>query len=110
MIAVSYVLLFALNVVQAPTAVRDDESNGFRRCQADALDVRRRIFADERVEGIVVRTNVSGFRKRLCQMRPAKCTAFGDFGEGYLRFSVANSVENIEKALDRVGAWVGKNL
>jgi aspartate/methionine/tyrosine aminotransferase len=37
-------------------------------------------------------------------------TAFGDFGEGYLRFSVANSIENIEKALDRVGAWVAKNL
>src|SRR5213079_281328 len=25
-------------------------------------------------------------------------TAFGDFGEGFLRFSVANSIENIEKA------------
>src|SRR5436853_6461537 len=37
-------------------------------------------------------------------------TAFGDFGEGYLRFSVANSIENIEKALDRVGAWATKNL
>jgi aspartate/methionine/tyrosine aminotransferase len=37
-------------------------------------------------------------------------TAFGAFGEGYLRFSVANSIENIEKALDRVGAWVDKNL
>jgi aspartate/methionine/tyrosine aminotransferase len=37
-------------------------------------------------------------------------TAFGDFGEGYLRFSVANSIENIEKALERVGSWVGKNL
>src|ERR1700686_4788728 len=37
-------------------------------------------------------------------------TAFGDFGEGYLRFSVANSIENIEKALDRVGAWAKKNL
>ena len=37
-------------------------------------------------------------------------TAFGDFGEGYLRFSVANSIQNIEKALDRVGAWVKKNL
>src|SRR5258707_4741253 len=31
-------------------------------------------------------------------------TAFGDFGEGYLRFSVANSIENIEKALDRIDA------
>jgi aspartate aminotransferase len=37
-------------------------------------------------------------------------TAFGAFGEGYLRFSVANSIENIEKALDRVNAWANKNL
>src|SRR3954464_8611227 len=37
-------------------------------------------------------------------------TAFGDFGEGYLRFSVANSIENIEKALDRVSGWAKKNL
>ena len=36
-------------------------------------------------------------------------TAFGAFGEGYLRFSVANSIENIEKALDRVNNWVNKN-
>jgi aspartate aminotransferase len=37
-------------------------------------------------------------------------TAFGDFGEGYLRFSVANSIDNIEKALERIGAWAKKNL
>jgi len=37
-------------------------------------------------------------------------TAFGEFGEGYLRFSVANSIENIEKALDCVDAWVKDNL
>jgi aspartate/methionine/tyrosine aminotransferase len=37
-------------------------------------------------------------------------TAFGDFGEGYLRFSVANSVENIEKALERVDAWTDRNV
>jgi len=29
-------------------------------------------------------------------------TAFGRFGEGYLRFSYANSIPNIEKALDRI--------
>ncbi len=29
-------------------------------------------------------------------------TAFGKFGEGYLRLSYANSVENIRKALDRI--------
>jgi aspartate/methionine/tyrosine aminotransferase len=37
-------------------------------------------------------------------------TAFGNFGEGYLRFSVANSIENIEKALERVSNWTKKNL
>src|SRR5258707_13290278 len=36
--------------------------------------------------------------------------AFGYFGEGYLRFSVANSIENIEKALERVQNWVSKNF
>jgi len=37
-------------------------------------------------------------------------TAFGAFGEGYLRFSVANSVENIQLALDRIDQWTKKNL
>ncbi len=37
-------------------------------------------------------------------------TAFGDFGEGYLRFSVANSLENLNKALDRMQQWTAKNL
>jgi aspartate/methionine/tyrosine aminotransferase len=37
-------------------------------------------------------------------------TAFGRYGEGYLRFSVANSLENLNKALARIEDWVGKNL
>jgi aspartate/methionine/tyrosine aminotransferase len=37
-------------------------------------------------------------------------TAFGKYGEGYLRFSIANSIENIEKALERIDAWANKNL
>ena len=37
-------------------------------------------------------------------------TAFGAYGEGYLRFSVANSLENLNKALAKIEAWVGKNL
>ncbi len=36
-------------------------------------------------------------------------TAFGEFGEGYLRFSTANSYENLNKAADRIEAWVNKN-
>jgi aspartate/methionine/tyrosine aminotransferase len=37
-------------------------------------------------------------------------TSFGDFGEGYVRFSVANSVENLAKALERVEQWTAKNI
>ena len=37
-------------------------------------------------------------------------TAFGSFGEGYLRFSVANSLENLRQALERIGEWTAKNL
>lgn len=37
-------------------------------------------------------------------------TAFGAYGEGYMRFSVANSIENINKALERIGKWADKNL
>jgi len=37
-------------------------------------------------------------------------TAFGAFGEGYLRFSIANSMENLNLALDRIDQWTKKNL
>jgi aspartate/methionine/tyrosine aminotransferase len=37
-------------------------------------------------------------------------TSFGAYGEGYLRFSVANSLENLNKALARIEDWVAKNL
>jgi aspartate aminotransferase len=37
-------------------------------------------------------------------------TAFGAYGEGYLRFSVANSLENLNKALERLDGWTKKHL
>jgi len=37
-------------------------------------------------------------------------TAFGNYGEGYLRFSVANSLENLNKALQRLDLWTKANL
>jgi len=37
-------------------------------------------------------------------------TAFGDFGEGYLRFSVANSLQNLHQALERIDEWTKNNL
>jgi len=37
-------------------------------------------------------------------------TAFGDFGEGYLRFSVANSLENLSQARKQIDDWTKWNL
>jgi aspartate/methionine/tyrosine aminotransferase len=37
-------------------------------------------------------------------------TAFGQFGEGYLRFSVANSLKNLAEALERIDRWTKENL
>lgn len=33
-------------------------------------------------------------------------TAFGAYGEGYLRFSYANSLENLMQAVDRIAVWL----
>ena len=37
-------------------------------------------------------------------------TSFGAFGEGYIRLSYANSVENIAKAVERIKATLSKHL
>src|SRR5690348_8006355 len=37
-------------------------------------------------------------------------TAFGEYGEGYLRFSVANSIDNIQWALRSIEEWTKKHL
>ena len=47
--------------------------------------------------------------KRLAWLRfPAPRLA--PIGEGYLRFSVANSMENLMEALKRIDAWTKANL
>ncbi len=37
-------------------------------------------------------------------------TSFGAFGEGYVRFSYANSMENLKRAMDRVEQFVTKKV
>ena len=37
-------------------------------------------------------------------------TSFGGFGEGYLRFSIANSMENLQRALQRIEDWTANRL
>jgi aspartate/methionine/tyrosine aminotransferase len=48
---------------------------------------------------------------RLLQEAGVAClsgTAFGEYGEGYLRFSYANSLENLNEAVRRIGDWLQK--
>ncbi len=35
-------------------------------------------------------------------------TSFGAYGEGYLRISYANSIENIAEAMKRIGTFLAK--
>jgi aspartate aminotransferase len=37
-------------------------------------------------------------------------TSFGEFGEGYIRFSIANSMENLGRALERIEHWAASNV
>ncbi|MFZ0305128.1 MAG: pyridoxal phosphate-dependent aminotransferase [Terracidiphilus sp.] len=37
-------------------------------------------------------------------------TSFGRYGEGFVRFSVANSMENLTEALRRIESWASSNL
>jgi aspartate/methionine/tyrosine aminotransferase len=46
---------------------------------------------------------------RLLQEAGVAClsgTSFGEYGEGYLRFSYANSLENLNEAVKRIGDWL----
>ena len=54
--------------------------------------------------------------KELCSALLEDCgvatvhgTSFGAMGEGFLRFSYAASTENIRQAVERIGAYLGKN-
>ena len=51
------------------------------------------------------------FADRLLQEAGVACLSgesFGEYGKGYVRFSFANSAENIEKALERIAGFVAK--
>ena len=95
------------------------------REMVSAFDRRRRVIVEglNRLPGVRCRTpggafyafpRISGtamdartLQSRLLEeagVASVAGTSFGAHGEGYLRFSYANSVENIERALERIGA------
>ncbi|HLG11679.1 MAG TPA: aminotransferase class I/II-fold pyridoxal phosphate-dependent enzyme, partial [Dehalococcoidia bacterium] len=94
-----------------------------------AFDERRRVIVDglNDIPGVTCRTpggafyafpNISGtglasheMQDRLLEeagVATIAGTSFGAYGEGYLRFSYANTVENIETALARMRALLAR--
>ena len=66
-------------------------------------------YAFPNIEGTGIDCEV--LAHRLLEEKGVAClagTCFGKYGNGFLRFSYANSVENIAKALDRVKELVSK--
>jgi aspartate/methionine/tyrosine aminotransferase len=92
----------------------------FRRRRDAIVDGLRKIpgFKCPRPQGaFYVFPNITGtgysakpLADRLLEEAGVAClsgTAFGEWGEGHLRFSYANSLENIEEALRRIKDCVG---
>ncbi len=71
-------------------------------------------YAFPNVEGVIKRgkfANSKALADYLLQeagVASLSGAAFGEYGEGYLRFSYANSIENISKALQWIGEAVAK--
>jgi len=111
--------------VEALTGLQDSVDNmreEFRRRRAVIVDGLNKIpgFTCRQPHGaFYVFPNIRGTGKSSRELADALLTeagvaclwgtAFGAWGEGYLRFSFANSVENIQKALDRIHGWMEKN-
>ncbi|MCH9009001.1 MAG: pyridoxal phosphate-dependent aminotransferase [Chloroflexi bacterium] len=68
-------------------------------------------YAFPNIEGTGLKS--AEFADRILQDVGVACLAgesFGVFGRGFIRFSFANSKENLEKALDRIGSFVGSRV
>ena len=98
-------------------AIRGDQSSVDH--MRDEFQRRRDAFVAglNRIKGFSCRKNTGWKSKPLADSLLERAgvaalsgTAFGAFGEGYLRFSVANSLDNLQQALDRIDQWTKKNL
>jgi aspartate aminotransferase len=66
-------------------------------------------YAFPNIEGTGIDCEV--LAHRLLEEKGVAClcgTCFGKYGDGFLRFSYANSIENIGKALERIGEMVSQ--
>lgn len=66
-------------------------------------------YAFPNIEGTGFKSKV--LADRLLEEAGVAClsgTAFGEYGEGFLRFSYANSLEKLNQAVERIGDWLRK--
>ncbi|HEV2176004.1 MAG TPA: pyridoxal phosphate-dependent aminotransferase [Terriglobia bacterium] len=119
----SFTQIAGVEALRGDQACVDNMVAEFRRRRSVMVDGLNRIpgFRCRQPHGaFYVFPNITGTRRSSRSLADALLTeagvaclsgtAFGAWGEGYLRFSYANSVENIQKALDWIGAWAKKNL
>jgi aspartate/methionine/tyrosine aminotransferase len=105
----------AIAALEGPQEPVDDMLDEFRRRRAtivSGLNALPGVSCQEPDGAFYAFPNITatGFSSReladrLLQDAGVAClsgTAFGEYGEGYLRFSYANSLENIGIALDRI--------
>jgi aspartate aminotransferase len=118
----SFTQIAGVEALRGPQDSVDKMREEFRRRRAVIVDGLNKIpgFSCRQPHGaFYVFPNIRGTGKSSRQIADALLTeagvaclwgtAFGDWGEGYLRFSFANSVENIQKALERIQSWMAKN-
>ena len=110
----------ALEEDQGPVDRMVEEFRRRRRVMVDGLNRLRGFRCRQPRGAFYAYPNITGTGRTSQQLADALLNeagvaclsgaAFGAWGEGYLRFSYANSVENIQKALDWMGRWVAKHV
>jgi aspartate/methionine/tyrosine aminotransferase len=101
-------------------ALRGDQSAVGRMCAEFQRRSELFVAGLNRIKGFYVFANITGTGWESKPLADALLeqagvaalsgTAFGQFGEGYVRFSVANSIEKLSQALERIDQWTKQNL
>ena len=88
---------------------RDALCNGLREIGWDLPNGKGTMFVWARIPG--GRTDSMAFCMELMEKAGVIVTpgaSFGPHGEGYVRFSYANSLENIQTGLDRISQYLSR--
>ncbi|MFI5202368.1 MAG: pyridoxal phosphate-dependent aminotransferase [Candidatus Kapaibacterium sp.] len=115
----SFIQIAGIEALSGPQKWVDDVVEEFRRRRdliVDGMNSLPGFSCHKPLGAFYVFPNVLGtgiesrtLANRLLNEAGVACLSgamFGEYGEGYLRFSYANSMENIEKAIDRIRKFI----